>query len=175
MAKNVQTGQSTGGETKPPSKKRVRRPRRRAAPPTPSPDLDDGLDDGLEDDLASLREKVLGTSGGKAKNSAPPPPPSSGPQDPMDYLDMLTQAFNNMGSGQWDENEVDNMTSGAALVLGSGPAFAALGSMMAGATAQSAILMNATQTQRQLDQVGLCCTSACVKQLLNMNNGGNSD
>jgi len=174
MAKNVQTGQSSGGTKKSPTTKRVRRPRRKAAQPkptTPSPDLDDGL----EDDLASLREKVLGTSGGKAKSSAPPPPPSSPPQDPLDYLDLLTQAFNNMGSGQWNENDFDNMTSGAALVLGSGPAFAALGSMMTGATAQSAILMNATQTQRQLDQVGLCCTSACVKQLLNMNNGGNSD
>jgi len=91
------------------------------------------------------------------------------------YLDFLSRVFQDMGANQWDTQKFDDMTQGMSLVLGSGPAFAALESMLANTTAQSAVLMNAAQTQRQLDQVGLCCTSACVKQLLNMNNSQDSD
>lgn len=177
MAKKAQTApgarSGAGGAKKKPTRTPGRRPRAKTAKPAqakPEPDLND---DGLDDDLARLRDQVFGTasSSGTSGAKAKTPPP----QDPVDYLDILTQAFDNMGSGQWDESAFDDMTSGAALVLGSGPAFAALGSMMAGATAQSAMLMNATQTKQRLDQVGLCCTSACVKQLLNMNNDRNSD
>ena len=86
------------------------------------------------------------------------------------YLDFLSRMFQDMDAAQWNTQQFDSMTQSMNLVLGSGPAFATLESMMAHTTAQGAVLMNAVQTQRQLDQVGLCCTSACVKQLLNMNN-----
>lgn len=95
--------------------------------------------------------------------------------DSENYLDFLARVFQDMSANQWDTQQFDNMTQGMSLVLGSGPAFAALESMMANTTAQSAVLMNAVQTQRQLDQVGLCCTSACVQQLLNMNNDRDAD
>ena len=91
------------------------------------------------------------------------------------YLDFLSRVFQGMDANNWNTQQFDSMTQSMSLVLGSGPAFAALESMMANTTAQSAVLMNAVQTQRQLDQVGLCCTSACVKQLLNMNNNQDSD
>jgi len=91
------------------------------------------------------------------------------------YLDMLTRAFDNLNSNDLDPNALTEMTNGVGMVLGSGPAFAALGSMLANSTAQGSVLMNATQMQRQLDQVGLCCTSACVKQLLSMNDGYDSE
>lgn len=91
------------------------------------------------------------------------------------YIDFLSRVFEDMGGDQLNSQRVNGMTQGMNLVMGSGPAFAALESMMANTTAQSAVLMNAVQTQRQLDQVGLCCTSACVKQLLNMNNGQDTD
>lgn len=91
------------------------------------------------------------------------------------YLDFLSRVFDDMSSSQWDTQKFDDVTQGVSLVLGSGPAFAALESMLAFTTSQSAVLMNAVQTQRQLDQVGLCCTSACVKQLLNMNNNQDTD
>jgi len=91
------------------------------------------------------------------------------------YIDFLSRVFEDMGGDQLSAQRVDGLTQGMSLVLGSGPAFAALESMMANTTAQSAVLMNAVQTQRQLDQVGLLCTSACVKQLLNMNNGQDTD
>lgn len=91
------------------------------------------------------------------------------------YIDFLSRVFEDMGGDPLSSQRVDGMTQSMSLVLGSGPAFAALESMMANTTAQSAVLMNAVQTQRQLDQVGLCCTSACVKQLLNMNNGQDTD
>jgi hypothetical protein len=95
--------------------------------------------------------------------------------DSENYLDFLARVFQNMGTNPWNAQQFDNVTQGMTLVLGSGPAFAALESMMANTTAQSAVLMNAVQTQRQLDQVGLCCTSACVQQLLNMNNNRDQD
>lgn len=91
------------------------------------------------------------------------------------YLDFLSRVFDDMSATQWNTQQFDDMTQGVSMVLGSGPAFAALESMLAFTTSQSAVLMNAVQTQRQLDQVGLCCTSACVKQLLNMNNNQDSD
>ena len=87
------------------------------------------------------------------------------------YLNMMSGLLGNMSSGDWDEDAFDDMSQGVAMVLGSGPAFATLGTMLANSTAQSTVLMNATQMQRQLDMVGLSCTSACVQQLLNMNNG----
>lgn len=87
------------------------------------------------------------------------------------YLSMMSGLLGNMTSGDWDEDAFDDMTQGVSMVLGSGPAFATLGTMLANSTAQSSVLMNATQMQRQLDMVGLSCTSACVQQLLNMNNG----
>ena len=87
------------------------------------------------------------------------------------YLSMMSGLLGNMTSGDWDEDTFDDMTQGVSMVLGSGPAFATLGTMLANSTAQSSVLMNATQMQRQLDMVGLSCTSACVQQLLNMNNG----
>ena len=90
-------------------------------------------------------------------------------------LDGLSRAFENMSSNDWDSDSINDMTQGVGLVLGSGPAFATLGSMLANSTAQGSILMNATQMQRQLDQVGLCCTSACVKQLLSMNDTRDTD
>ncbi len=92
-----------------------------------------------------------------------------------DYLDFLSRMFDNMGGAQKDVQKYNDMSLGVGMVLGSGPAFAALESMFASTNAQSAVLMNATQTQRQLDHVGLCCTSACVKQLLNLNTGQDSD
>lgn len=185
MAKNVQATSGASGGKKKPTRSPRRRTRAKTAKPAQANPALGADDDDLDDDLARLREQVFGaasspepspesnakSSSGSSRTKTKTPPP----QDPVDYLDILTQAFDNMGSGQWDEDAFDDMTSGAALVLGSGPAFAALGSMMAGATAQSAMLMNATQTKHRLDQVGLCCTSACVKQLLNMNNNGNSD
>lgn len=88
-----------------------------------------------------------------------------------DYLDMLSSLFNKLDTDQWDANQLDGMSQGLNMVLGSGPAFATLGSMLNNSTAQGSVLMNATQMQRQLDQVGLLCTSACVKQLLSMNDG----
>lgn len=91
------------------------------------------------------------------------------------YIDFLSRVFDDINADPLNAQRVDGMTQSMSLVLGSGPAFAALESMMANTTAQSAVLMNAVQTQRQLDQVGLCCTSACVKQLLNMNNGHDTD
>lgn len=84
------------------------------------------------------------------------------------YLNMLSRMFDDMSSGDWDPAKFDDMTQGISMVLGSGPAFAALGSMLANSTAQGSVLVNATQMQRQLDQVGLCTTSACVKQLLSI-------
>ena len=172
MAKKAQTAPGASSGKKKPTRTTRRSTRAKTAKPPQDQTAQDFDDDGLDDDLARLRDQVFGTASSsgssRAKTKSPPP------QDPADYLDVLTQAFDNMGSGQWDEAAFDDMTSGAALVLGSGPAFAALGSMMAGATAQSAMLMSATQTKQRLDQVGLCCTSACVKQLLNMNNK-NSD
>lgn len=86
------------------------------------------------------------------------------------YLDFLSRVFQDTNAGNVNTQQFDAMSQSMNMVLGSGPAFAALESMMATTTAQGAVLMNAVQTQRQLDQVGLCCTSACVKQLLNMNN-----
>lgn len=91
------------------------------------------------------------------------------------YLDLLSRVFDDMSGSQWDTQDFDDMTQGVTMVLGSGPAFAALESMMAFTSSQSAVMMNAVQTQRKLDQVGLCCTSACVKQLLNMNNNQDTD
>ncbi len=94
------------------------------------------------------------------------------PQGPLgsgDYLDMLSRVFDDMSANDWDPDKFDDMTRGVGMVLGSGPAFAALGSMLANSTAQGSVLVNATQMQRQLDQVGLCTTSACVKQLLSLN------
>jgi len=91
--------------------------------------------------------------------------------DNDDYLGMMAGMLGNMTAGGWDEETFDDMSQGVAMVLGSGPAFATLGTMLANSTAQSSVLMNATQMQRQLDMVGLSCTSACVQQLLNMNNG----
>lgn len=91
------------------------------------------------------------------------------------YLEFLARVFQDMSANSWNPQQFDSMTQGMSLVLGSGPAFAALESMMANTTAQSAVLMNAVQTQRQLDQVGLCCTSACVQSLLNMNTNRDSD
>jgi|GEM_PF-1506716 len=90
--------------------------------------------------------------------------------DGGEYLDVLTRVFEDLNNNDWDADQFNNASQGVSMVLGSGPAFAALGSMLANTTAQSSVLMNATQMQRQLDQVGLLCTSACVKQLLNLNN-----
>ncbi|OEJ65144.1 hypothetical protein [Magnetovibrio blakemorei] len=104
----------------------------------------------------------------------PPTKPSKGfanvQGDGGDYLDVLTRVFEDLNNNDWDADQFNNASQGVSMVLGSGPAFAALGSMLANTTAQSSVLMNATQMQRQLDQVGLLCTSACVKQLLNLNN-----
>ncbi len=97
------------------------------------------------------------------------------PEKSKDYLDFLSRMFDNMGGSHDDAQRYDDMSRGVGMVLGSGPAFAALESMFASTNAQSSVLMNATQTQRQLDHVGLCCTSACVKQLLNLNNSQDSD
>jgi len=96
---------------------------------------------------------------------------STGLGDNDGYLNMMSGLLGNMTSGDWDDDAFDDMSQGVAMVLGSGPAFATLGTMLANSTAQSSVLMNATQMQRQLDIVGLQCTSACVQQLLNMNNG----
>lgn len=90
--------------------------------------------------------------------------------DGGEYLDVLTRVFEDLNNNDWNADQFNNASQGVSMVLGSGPAFAALGSMLANTTAQSSVLMNATQMQRQLDQVGLLCTSACVKQLLNLNN-----
>ncbi|MBL4614620.1 MAG: RebB family R body protein [Magnetovibrio sp.] len=92
-----------------------------------------------------------------------------------DYLGTLSRVFDDMGGSEWDPNRLGDVANSVSMVLGSGPAFAALGSMLANSTAQSAVLMNATQMQRQLDHVGLCCTSACVKQLLSINQRHDSD
>lgn len=104
----------------------------------------------------------------------PPTKPSMGfanvQGDGGEYLDVLTRVFEDLNNNDWDADQFNNASQGISMVLGSGPAFAALGSMLANTTAQSSVLMNATQMQRQLDQVGLLCTSACVKQLLNLNN-----
>jgi len=102
---------------------------------------------------------------------------SQGARQPLDenYLDFLGRVFEDMSAGPWDPQRFDEMTHGVGMVLGSGPAFAMMESMFASTNAQSAVLMNAVQTQRQLDQVSLCCTSACVKQLLNLNNGQDAD
>lgn len=94
-------------------------------------------------------------------------------RDGESYMDFLARMFEDMSGGGWDANRIDDMTQGFGMVLGSGPAFAALESMLSNVSAQSAVMMNAAHTQRQLDHVGLCCTSACVKQLLSL--GGNSD
>lgn len=91
------------------------------------------------------------------------------------YLDLLSRVFDDMSGSQWNSDDFDDVTQGVTMVLGTGPAFAALESMMAFTSSQSAVMMNAVQTQRKLDQVGLCCTSACVKQLLNMNNNQDTD
>jgi len=96
-------------------------------------------------------------------------PPVGGGSD--GYLGMMSGLLEGMGSNNWNADKFEDMSQGVNMVLGSGPAFAALGSMLANSTAQGAVLMNATQMQRQLDQVGLCCTSACVQQLLNLNTG----
>lgn len=92
-----------------------------------------------------------------------------------DYLDSLMRMLGNVGPGPMTPQQMDSAAQNMTMVLGSGPAFAALESMFANTTAQSAILMNAAQTQRQLDYVGLCCTSACVKQLLNLNRDLDAD
>lgn len=101
--------------------------------------------------------------------------PKLGMNGDENYLDFLGRVFDNMNEGSWDADQFDEMTQGVGMVLGTGPAFAMMESMFATVNAQSAVLMNAVQTQRQLDQVALCCTSACVKQLLNMNNDQNSE
>lgn len=101
--------------------------------------------------------------------------PSSGVGLGDDYLGMLSRVFDGMGGNSSGEPVFDDMANGVAMVLGSGPAFATLGSMLANSTAQGAVLMNATQMQRQLDHVGLCCTSACVKQLLSINQDHDAD
>lgn len=109
-----------------------------------------------------------------APETEPPAQPTKGlgnlQGDGGDYLDVLTRVFEDMNNNDWNPDQFNNASQGVSMVLGSGPAFAALGSMLANTTAQSSVLMNATQMQRQLDQVGLLCTSACVKQLLNLNN-----
>lgn len=86
-----------------------------------------------------------------------------------DYLNMLTRILEDMGGGETYPGQFDDMSGGVNMILGSGPAFATLNSMMTNSSAQGSVLLNATQMQRQLDQVGLVCTSACVKQLLNLN------
>ena len=88
-------------------------------------------------------------------------------------LDFYSQMLNsNGGTG---DDLLGDMTQGFSMVLGSGPAFAALESMLSNVSAQGAVLMNAVQTQRQLDQIGLCCTSECVKQLMSLNTGVERD
>ncbi len=89
-----------------------------------------------------------------------------------EYLDMLSDILGSMGGGDVYPGQVDDMSSGVSMILGSGPAIASLNAMMTNSSAQGSVLMNATQMQRQLDQVGLVCTSACVKQLLSMNDHG---
>lgn len=123
-----------------------------------------------QDEPASRRGAGRGDTGGGQGR-----PRFGGIGDPENYLGMLTNVLDDMNGDDWDAEKFDDMSQGVNLVLGSGPAFAALGSMLANSTAQSSILMNATQMQRQLDQVGLCCTSACVQQLLNLNNGRDTD
>jgi len=123
-----------------------------------------------QDEPAPRRGAGRGGSGGGQGRSR-----FGGIGDPENYLGMLTNVLDDMNGDDWDAEKFDDMSQGVNLVLGSGPAFAALGSMLANSTAQSSILMNATQMQRQLDQVGLCCTSACVQQLLNLNNGRDTD
>jgi len=123
-----------------------------------------------QDDTSPGPGTRRGGSGGGQKR-----PHLGGAADPENYLGMLTRVFDDMNGDDWDTEKFDEMSQGVNLVLGSGPAFATLGSMLANSTAQSSILMNATQMQRQLDHVGLCCTSACVQQLLNMNNGRDTD
>ena len=86
-----------------------------------------------------------------------------------DYLNMLTRILEDMGGGEMYPGQFDDMSGGVNMILGSGPAFATLNSMMTNSSAQGSVLLNATQMQRQLDQVGLVCTSACVRQLLSMN------
>lgn len=121
-------------------------------------------------DVSDLVEGDLDLSGARNEDDEPSSPVKGG-----DYLDFLSRMFDHMGGTQKDTQKYDDMSRGVGMVLGSGPAFAALESMFASTNAQSSVLMNATQTQRQLDHVGLCCTSACVKQLLNLNNAQDSD
>ena len=98
-------------------------------------------------------------------------PQSGMPSDNESYLGMMSGLLGDMSGNNWDDDKFDEMSQSVAMVMGTGPAFATLGTMLANSTAQSSVLMNATQMQRQLDMVGLSCTSACVQQLLNMNNG----
>lgn len=126
--------------------------------PTPEVDADQGAQSG-----AFSSGMFSGLSGGLHMGES------------ENYIDFLSRVFEDISGDPLSAQKVDGMTQSMSLVLGSGPAFAALESMMANTTAQAAVLMNAVQTQRQLDQVGLCCTSACVKQLLNMNNGQDTD
>ncbi|MEG3620296.1 hypothetical protein V5T82_17665 [Magnetovibrio sp. PR-2] len=108
----------------------------------------------------------------KQRAQAEPPTGGSGSGQVAggdDYLNMLTRILEDMGSGEAYPGQHEEMAGGVNMILGSGPAFATLNTMMTNSSAQGSVLLNATQMQRQLDQVGLVCTSACVKQLLNMN------
>lgn len=110
-----------------------------------------------------------------ARDAIPPLPeeglPNSGEMGSLlDFYSRMLHA----GGGSGDD-ALNDMTQSFGMVLGSGPAFAALESMLSNVSAQGAVLMNAVQTQRQLDQIGLCCTSECVKQLMSLNTGYEND
>lgn len=172
-------------------------PQRPAAKPQNEPDWEDEFDDlpgleSLEDDpqmdpefeaymqaaaqrYFAHRQAGSGQQSSKSRRqrAAPEPQiePSGSSQMPggEDYLNMLTRILEDMGGGEMYPGQFDDMSGGVNMILGSGPAFATLNTMMTNSSAQGSVLLNATQMQRQLDQVGLVCTSACVKQLLNMN------
>lgn len=128
---------------------------------------------------AYLARRTGAQAGAQNAPQSEPEPAQPAPSPPFrsgdDYLDMLSRMFDDAGTSGWDPDKFDDMTRGVGMVLGSGPAFATLGSMLANSNAQGSVLMNATQMQRQLDQVGLCCTSACVKQLLSINQNTETD
>lgn len=151
---------------KSPPRRPARQARPASPPPPPPPEDDRGLPD--EDFEAAADTSYDADMDAAASSFA-----QGFMRDGESYMDFLARMFEDMSTGGWDANQIDDMTQGFGMVLGSGPAFAALESMLSNVSAQSAVMMNAAHTQRQLDHVGLCCTSACVKQLLSL--GGEPD
>lgn len=138
-------------------------------------EAEDAFDEALDDLTGSASDAPADALGAAPEDQAAPRaghelPPGGEMNNLLDFYSRILHS-----GGATGDELLDDMTQGFAMVLGSGPAFAALESMLSNVSAQGAVLMNAVQTQRQLDQIGLCCTSECVKQLMSMNAGYESD